>query len=174
MTYHAMAGSGTAWDDDGTRLPGCVELQGLGATRPSWCPARTFNSGVQDPCEIEYSVDLPIVGRTTMAIPVDQMTNDAILTAERQLPQLLDRNLPMVYAKLQPFLDQTIASAMADLQYSLTETLQKALDKQVLPAVRTQEEEVIAEAEVVVEKAILGLAALGALGVGAWLYFRKP
>ena len=76
--------------------------------------------------------------------------------------------------ELQPFLDQTIASAMADLQYSLTETLQKALDKQVLPAVRTQEEEVIAEAEVVVEKAILGLAALGALGVGAWLYFRKP
>ena len=111
-------------------------LSGLGATRPSWCPGTSMSAGQRDPCEIEYAFDLPLVGKTSFGLPIPAMTNDAINAVQARLPQLLDQSLPVVYQKLQPYIDDltdfVIPGVVSDL-----------MKKQVTPMVDNQKEEIV-------------------------------
>lgn len=138
----------------------------LGAVRPTWCPGTSLQSGVRDPCEVQYSFDLPLVGKTTFGLPVPQMTNDALLTIQKQLPQLLDASLPVIYQKAQPYIDDltdfVIPGVVSDL-----------LKKQVVPMVDNQKEEIVAQANVLMQKMLLGVAVITAAGLGAFWYIQK-
>lgn len=134
----------------------------LGAVRPSWCPGTSLAAGQRDPCEVEYAFDLPLVGKTSFGLPIPAMTNDAINTAMSRLPQLL----PVVYQQLQPYIDDltdfVIPGVVSDL-----------MKKQVVPMVDNQKEEIVAEANVLLQKALLGFAVVTAAGLGAYWYIRK-
>jgi len=145
-------------------------LSGLGA-RPGWCPTSTYNAEhpPQDPCEIRYSVDLPIVGRTDMALPIDQMTNDAIIGAVKVLPATLDSALPTIYSKAQPYIN----NLLADAQSTAEDALQHALNTIILPQIEKQKEEVLAQAETLRDEALKTVLAVGvmivvAVGAAAW------
>lgn len=150
---------------------------GLGATpgRPSWCPATTLDAEnpPKDPCEIAYSLEVPIVGRTTMRLPISQMTNDAIITAEQQLPGLLDRQLPMVWQKLAPYIFDVKSSIIGDLEYWLPEQAQALMDDVVLPEWEAQKDSLVADMKLAVEKALLGAALLGGAGLGVWWLWKR-
>lgn len=139
----------------------------LGAVRPSGCPPASLPSGQRDPCEIEYSFDLPLVGKTSFGLPIPAMTNDALMSVQRQLPQILDQSLPVVYQKLQPY----IASLMADVEFEVPRIADQVLNAQILPLVQREKEIALAEVEVLTQKALLGLGVLTviALGGGWWL-----
>jgi len=134
----------------------------LGAVRPTWCPGTSLQAGQRDPCEVEYAFDLPLVGKTSFGLPIPAMTNDAINTAMSRLPQLL----PIVYQQLQPYIDDltdfVIPGVVSDL-----------MKKQVVPMVDNQKEEIVAEANVLIQKTLLGVAVITAAGLGAYWYIRK-
>ncbi len=141
-------------------------VSGLGAVRPSWCPGTSLQPGQRDPCEVEYAFDLPLVGKTSFGLPIPAMTNDAVLTVQKMLPQLLDQSLPVVYQKLQPYIDDLT-------DFVIPETVNDILKKQVGPMVDNQKEEIISEAEVLLQKALLGVAVITAAGLGVYWYIRK-
>ncbi len=150
---------------------------GIGATpgRPTWCPATTLDAEnpPKDPCEIAYSIEAPLIGRTTMRLPISQITNDAILTAEQQLPALIDRQLPMVWDKLQPYIFQVKGSVLSDLEYWLPEQLESLLDDVVLPEWERQKEILVAETEVMMKKMLVGVGFMAAAGVGILWWMRR-
>lgn len=141
----------------------------LGATRPGNCPPASLPSGQRDPCEIEYAFDLPLVGKTSFGLPIPAMTNDALLTIQRQLPQVLDQSLPVVYQKLQPY----IASLMADVEFEVPRLADQVLNAQVLPLIQREKEVALAEIEVITQKVLLGLGVLGVGGIGAWWLIKR-
>lgn len=141
----------------------------LGATRPGNCPPSSLPPGQRDPCEIEYAFDLPLVGKTSFGLPVPAMTNDALLTVQRQLPLLLDQSLPLVYEKLRPY----IASLMADVEFEVPRLADQVLTAQVLPLVQREKEIALAEVEVLTQKVLLGLGVLTAAGLGGWWLLRR-
>ncbi len=152
-------------------------LSGLGETssvqRAAWCPQTSLKPGQRDPCETRYSFDLPLVGKTEFGLPISAMTNDALLTAQQQLPGILDESLPVIYQKLQPYIADAKASAFADLEFWLPEMLDDLMKKQIVPELERQKENVIAEAEVLRDEALVAaLAMTGILaisvGIGIW------
>jgi len=147
-------------------------MSGLGAdapARPAWCPGTSLPSGTRDPCEVSYAFDLPLVGKTTFGLPIPAMTNDALLTAERQLPEILDRTLPVVYQKTKPYID----GIFADLEYELPALADKILKEQVLPQLERQKEEIVAQTEVLSTRLLLGLTVLTGVGLAGLWYIRK-
>lgn len=138
----------------------------LGAVRPTWCPGTSLAAGQRDPCEVEYAFDLPLVGKTSFGLPIPAMTNDAINTVQARLPQLLDQTLPVIYQKLQPYIDDmtdfVIPSVVSDL-----------MKKQVTPMVDNQKEEIVAQANLLIQKTLLGVAVITAAGLGAYWYIRR-
>lgn len=154
-----------------------MSYHGLGDTsevqRASWCPQTSLKPGQRDPCETRYTFDLPLVGKTEFGLPVSAMTNDALLTVQSQLPGILDESLPLIYQKLGPYIADVKASAFADLEYFVPELLDDLMKKQVIPELERQKENVIAEAEVLRDEALLtALAMTGILaisvGMGVW------
>lgn len=141
-------------------------ISGLGAVRPAWCPGTSLKAGQRDPCEVEYAFDLPLVGKTSFGLPIPAMTNDAINTAQQRLPQLLDQTLPMIYQKLTPYIEDLT-------DYVIPSTVQSVLTKQVGPIVENQKEEIIAESEVLLQKALLGMGVLLAAGLGGYWFIRR-
>jgi hypothetical protein len=97
------------------------------------------------------------------------MTNDALLTIQRQLPQVLDQSLPVVYQKLQPY----IASLMADVEFEVPRLADQVLNAQVLPLIQREKEVALAEIEVITQKVLLGLGVLGVGGIGAWWLIKR-
>lgn len=142
-------------------------VSGLGAVaRPTWCPGTSLKTGVRDPCEIQYSFDLPLVGQTTFGLPIPQMTNDALLAIKQQLPAILDQTLPMVYQKAQPYIEDLT-------DYVVPNAVSKILTKQIAPMVDNQKEEIIAQANLLVQKTLLGIGVITAVGLGAYWYIAK-
>lgn len=141
-------------------------LSGLGAVRPTWCPGTSLKAGVRDPCEIQYSFDLPIVGQTTFGLPIPQMTNDALLAVKQQLPAILDQTLPTVYQKVQPYIDD-----MTD--FVIPSVIDSVLKKQLIPVIDNQKEQIVAEANVLLQKALFGVAVVAAAGLGGYWYIRR-
>lgn len=135
-------------------------------TRPTWCPSTSLRPGQRDPCEIEYAFDLPLVGKTTFGLPIPAITNDALITAQRQLPGLLDQSLPIVYSKLQPYIDDLT-------DFVIPRTVDKLMREEVQPLIEVEREKIIAEADTVVQKALLGVGIITAAGLGAWWFLRK-
>ena len=125
-----------------------------------------MSAGQRDPCEIEYAFDLPLVGKTSFGLPIPAMTNDAINAVQARLPQLLDQSLPVVYQKLQPYIDDltdfVIPGVVSDL-----------MKKQVTPMVDNQKEEIVAQANLLIQKTLLGVAVITAAGLGAYWYIRR-
>lgn len=138
----------------------------LGAVRPTWCPGASLAAGQRDPCEVEYAFDLPLVGKTSFGLPVPAMTNDALNTVMTRLPQLLDQNLPVVYQKLQPYIDDLTDFVIPGIVTDL-------MKKQVVPMVDNQKEEIVAQANILLQKMMLGVAVITAAGLGAYWYIRK-
>lgn len=156
-------------------------LSGLGDTssvaRASWCPPTSLKPGQRDPCETRYTFDLPLVGKTEFGLPVSAMTNDALLTVQQQLPQILDESLPTVYQRLAPYIADVKASTFADLEYFVPELLDDLMKKQIIPELERQKENVIAEAEVLRDEALIAALAMTGIvaisvGVAAW-WLRK-
>jgi hypothetical protein len=141
-------------------------VAGLGAVRPAWCPGTSLKPGQRDPCEIEYAFDLPIVGKTTFGLPIPAMTNDALLTVQQRLPEVLDQSLPVVYQKLQPYIDDLT-------EFVIPGVVDTILKKQVVPMIENQKAEIIAQADLVVQKALLGIGIVAAAGLGIYWYIRK-
>ena len=139
---------------------------GLDAVRPAWCPGVSLKEGVRDPCEIKYSFDLPLVGQTTFGLPIPQMTNDALTAVQKQLPGILDQSLPVIYQKAQPYIEDIT-------DYVIPNAVNKILTKQVAPMVDNQKEEVIAHANLLVQKVLLGVGVITAAGLGAYWYIQK-
>jgi hypothetical protein len=141
-------------------------VAGLGAVRPAWCPGTSLKPGQRDPCEIEYAFDLPVVGKTTFGLPIPAMTNDALLTVQQRLPEVLDQSLPVVYQKLQPYIDDLT-------EFVIPGVVDTILKKQVGPMIENQKAEIIAQADLVVQKALLGIGIITAAGLGIYWYIRK-
>lgn len=138
----------------------------LGAVRPTWCPGTSMSAGQRDPCEIEYAFDLPLVGKTSFGLPIPAMTNDAINAVQARLPQLLDQSLPVVYQKLQPYIDDLT-------DFVIPGVVSDVLKKQVTPMVDNQKEEIVAQANLLIQKTLLGVAVITAAGMGAYWYIRR-
>jgi hypothetical protein len=133
------------------------------------CPPTSLKPGQRDPCEIKYGFDLPLVGQTEFGLPIPAITNDALLTIEQQLPAMLDNVLPMVEQKIQPYVN----SVIADLEYELPSLADQIIKQQVLPELETQKQDLIAQADVMLQKAFLGaLAITGVAAFGYW-YIKK-
>jgi hypothetical protein len=158
-------------------------FSGLGETsevpRAAWCPTTSLKPGQRDPCEVRYSFDLPLVGKTEFGLPIPAMTNDALLTVQKQLPQVLDESLPVVYQKLAPYLADLKAGTFADLEYFVPELLDDVMKKQILPELERQKDNIIAETEMIRDEALkTALALTGmvvvAMGVGFWWLKGRP
>ncbi len=152
------------------------QLFGLGAaTRPSWCPP--INESV-DPCEMRYSVDIPIIGRTDVGVPINRMVNDAMQSATQQLPAYL----PIFMQQVQPYIDSTVAAIEADavktIEYEVNYLTRELMTKQVDPRVTALVDEVTAEANALKDEVLKTLMILGAtillgVGVSAWWINRE-
>ena len=146
-----------------------MSYHGLGAVRPAGCPPSSLPAGQRDPCEIEYAFDLPLVGKTSFGLPIPAMTNDALLTVQRQLPKILDQSLPVVYQKLQPY----IASLMANVEFEVPRLADQVINDQLMPIVQREKEVALAEVEVLTQKVLLGLGVITAAGLGAWWLIKR-
>jgi hypothetical protein len=147
-------------------------LLGLGATaRPSYCPA--LNTSV-DPCEMKYSVDIPIVGRTEVGVPVSQMVDDAIASAVKRLPAYL----PTVMAQMQPYIAALEEDVVKTIEYEADYLADELLQTKVDPRVTTVVADVTAQAQALKNEILVTLAAIGAsmligVGVSAWWLNRE-
>lgn len=146
-----------------------MSFRALGATRPGWCPQSSLKPGERDPCEVQYGFDLPIVGKTSFGLPIPAITNDALNTVEQRLPSLLDATLPVIEQKVQPWIN----SVIADVQYEAPALVDKIIKQQVLPELQTQKEELLAQADVIMQKALLGTAVITLLAIGGFWWVKK-
>jgi hypothetical protein len=136
------------------------------AARPSYCPA--VNATV-DPCEMQYSVDIPVLGRDTVGIPITRIVGDALTSATAQLPSYL----PAFYQELMPYVNQMRDSIWGDVQALAPDLVQQVLDEQVIPQVNKLEDDVVGKAQALGDELMAvvlaaGAATLIAVGVGVW------
>lgn len=144
---------------------------GLGATRPSYCaPVDTST----DPCEMRYSVDIPVVGRTDMGVPVDRIVADAMESAVRRLPSYL----PVIYSQLQPYIAAIEDDVVRTVEYEADYLADQMLQTKIDPRVTALVDEVTADANALKDEILTTLMAIGAAliiatGVGAWWVNRE-
>jgi hypothetical protein len=116
-----------------------------------------------------YPVRLPVVGQTTLEVPVSDMTNDALEAATASLPQYL----PTYYQQLLPYINEQKGLLMRDVEYLAPIVVDKVLDEEVLPEVERLKEYALAHVENIRDQAILALLAMTgtiviAVGTAAW------
>lgn len=150
-----------------------MSYRGLGATRPAWCPPTSLRKGQTDPCEIPYEMDLPIFGKQTFRLPIPAMTNDAMNQVQARLPQVLDATLPVAYEKVLPYVNSLKADLVRDIEFLGPRLAQDLMDDVVLPELELQKENIVAQANVLKDEALITAVAVGgmvviAVGAAAW------
>jgi hypothetical protein len=142
-------------------------LLGLGATaRPAYCPS---TNSTPDPCEFRYSVDIPLIGREEVGVPIFRMVDDAMKAGTQTLPVYL----PTFYQELQPYIAMARDSIYKDVQALAPDLLDDLLKKQVMPKVDALKDNVLAEADVMKQDLLVTVLATAgmlmiAVGVSAW------
>lgn len=116
-----------------------------------------------------YDVRLPVVGKTTLEIPVSEMVNDAMESATHWLPEYL----PSYYESALPYINDQKAAIMRDIEQWAPELLDELLDQQVMPEVKELTDIAVAHAENLRDTAVLSLLAMTgtiviAIGTSAW------
>ena len=142
-------------------------MEGLGATRPTWCPPTV--AGRPDPCEIRYSVDLPIIGREIVGVPLNQVISDAMTQFSQRLPSLLQE----AYLRARPLIDEQKAEAIADLQVAARDFVDKTMKEKIRPELERQKTDAFARAEVLKDDATVKAAVIAgvlvvAMAAAAW------
>jgi len=143
-----------------------MAVTGLGAARPLWCPP--IDTSV-DPCELRYSVDIPIYGRAEVGVPINHIVYDAMASATSRLPDFL----PGIYSQLMPYVNRMRDSLIADAESVLPDILDDLLERQVMPKANKLKDNIVAEAEQLRNEVLISLGAMTAailvgLGVTAW------
>lgn len=134
--------------------------------RPSHCPP--VNSS-PDACEMQYSVDIPLIGRDTVGVPIYQMVDDALKSATQQLPQYL----PTFYQQLKPYVAAIEDDLVRTMEYELPFLADDLMADQVDPRIDGLLEDVTGKVEVLKDEVLATVLATGAalvvaFGVGIW------
>jgi len=150
-------------------------LMGLGATaqatRPSWCPPAQVP---RDVCEVQYPVDIPIIGVENVGLPIYRVTYDALQAVSRFLPE----RLPEWYAAAQPYIDNirrdTIDEATKVIERETDYLASQLMEREVDPRLADAEGRIrdIAK-ELLVTTAALSGAVMIVVGISAWWIRRK-
>jgi len=128
----------------------------------------------QDVCEIKYSVDLPLLGREQVGLPVYRVTYDALQAVSDFLPE----RLPEWMATAQPYIDnirrETIAEATKVIEqeadYLASELMTREVDPR-LAEVETKVRDI--SKEIMIATAALSGAVMITVGLAAWWIRRK-
>ena len=141
-------------------------LSALGATRPSWCPPAEVPI---DPCEIRYPVDIPIIGRRSVGVPVYRLVHDAMQAGTRFLPEYL----PQVWNELQPYLGELTDRVVRTVEYEADYLADELLDNKVMPRLEIVKEDLYGYVrawrdEILITILAAAAASVVAIGVGAW------
>jgi len=145
-------------------------IAGLGAVatavRPSWCPPAEVP---RDPCEIAYPVDIPLIGRETVGVPVYRMVYDAMQAGTKFLPEYL----PEVWQQLQPYIAEVQDDVVRTIEYEADYLADELLDKKVMPRLNAVTDELVGTAtgwrdEILMTLMAVGAASIIAVGVSAW------
>lgn len=122
-----------------------------------------------------YEVKLPVVGRTTLEIPVSEMVNDAMESATYWLPDYL----PTYYQQLLPYINDQKAALMRDVERWGPEMVDLLLEKEILPEADRLTDIAIAHAENLRDEliiALLGMTGVMVIAVGTaawWINYRE-
>jgi hypothetical protein len=123
------------------------------------------NSGLGE----TYEVKLPVVGKTTLEVPVSQMTDDALRAATESFP----RYLPTYYQQMLPYINEQKVAIMNDIEQWTPGLLDMLIEQQVQPAVDNVIDTALAKVENIRDSAALALlgmtgAIIIAVGTAAW------
>jgi hypothetical protein len=116
-----------------------------------------------------YDVRLPVVGKTTLEIPVSEIVNDAMESATHWLPNYL----PQYYESALPYINAQKAAVMRDIEQWAPDLLDQLLETEVLPEANELLDVLVAHAENLRDTAVLALLAMTgtvviAIGTSAW------
>ena len=101
------------------------------------CPPEASRRVSRDPCSVKYLVDLPVLGEEEVEVPINQLTNDILSSATRQLPNYL----PKIYNEVTPYVTQI----KADIQEEVEDLLQKGLDRTLRPEIEAQKAQLLSD-----------------------------
>jgi hypothetical protein len=101
------------------------------------CPPEATRRAAKDPCAVKYLVDLPVLGEEEVEVPINQLTNDILSSATRQLPNYL----PKIYNEVTPYVTQI----KADIQEEVEDLLQKGLDRTLRPEIEAQKAQLLSD-----------------------------
>jgi hypothetical protein len=121
------------------------------------CPPEAARKPSRDPCSVKYLVDLPLLGEEEVEIPLEQLTNDILNSAVRNLPKVL----PQVYREATPYVEQI----KRDIQEEVDELFQGVLDKTLRPEIEAQKAQLLSDINRELNKYLLIV-----LGLSASLY----
>jgi hypothetical protein len=120
-------------------------------------------------CEIQYPVDIPIIGREDVGLPIYRVTYDALQAVSKFLPE----RLPEWYATALPYIENLKRDAMDDV----TQVVEREVDYLASELMSREVDPRLADAEVklkslgnelMITSAALSGAVILAVGVAAW------
>lgn len=134
------------------------------------CPPAASRPPQRDPCAVKYEVDLPILGKEIVEVPVEQLSRDFMNSVTRQLPS----HLPQIFTDLQPHINQVKVGLIDDAE----ELIQETLEHKLRPEIEAQKVALIADINREANKALvtLGIIAItivGAVGFSAWYTMKR-
>jgi hypothetical protein len=125
-----------------------------------------------------YDVKLPVVGRTTIEVPVDRMVHDAMQSATRQLPNCL----PTIYSQVTPYINGYIdgkkSELYADLEARAPGMLNRLLENEIIPQADEYKDKALEHLKEFRDEliiALLGMTGVVVISVGTaawWLNYR--
>jgi hypothetical protein len=125
-------------------------------------------------CEIQYSVDIPYIGREDIGLPIYRVTYDALQAVSKFLPE----RMPEWVATAQPYIDNLRRETMEEV----TQVVEREVDYLASELMSREVDPRLADAEVklkslgneiMITSAALSGAVIVAVGVAAWWIRRK-
>jgi len=132
------------------------------------CAPEAARKPQRDPCAVKYLVDLPILGEEEVEVPLEQLTNDLLSSATRNLPKVL----PQVYKEVTPYVNQI----KHEIQEDAESLFQNVLDKTLRPEIEAQKAQLLSDINRELNKylmIVLGLTAT-VYAVNIFLFKRRP
>jgi hypothetical protein len=114
-------------------------------------------------------MDMPILGKEEVGVPVDQMVQEAMASTVFHLPEYLST----VYAQLQPYIEKEKKKAFQDVERFANQQMEKL----VRPEIESQKAAVMADIDRTTNKVLftaglIGLTVVGGVTLSAWYYKR--